>query len=45
MRSGERVEVDRGDILEELALVEDAEEVSTDEPTKTVSGDGEFGHG
>jgi hypothetical protein len=45
MRSGERVEVDRGDILEELALVEDAKEVSTDESTKTVSGDGESGHG
>ena len=37
MRSGERVEVDRGDILEKLALVEDADEVSTDESAKAVS--------
>jgi len=42
MWSCERVEVDRGDILEELALVEDAEEVSTDEPTEAVSSNGEF---
>jgi len=45
VRSGKCVEVDWGDVLKELALVEDADEVPTDEPTKAVSGDGEFGHG
>ena len=44
MRSGERVEVDWGDVLKELALVEDADEVPTDEPTKAVPGNGEFCH-
>lgn len=44
MRSGERVEVDRGDILEKLALVEDADEVSTDESAKAVSSNGELLH-
>ena len=44
MRSGERVEVDRGDVLEELALVEDADEVPADESAKTVSSNGEFRH-
>ena len=44
MRSGERVEVDRGDILEKLALVEDADEVSTDESAEAVSSNGELLH-
>jgi len=44
MRSGERVEVDRGDILKELALVEDADEVPTDESAEAVPSDGEFLH-
>ena len=42
MWSGERVEVDRGDVLEELALVEDADEVSTDESAEAVPSNGEF---
>ena len=42
MRSGKRVEVDWGDIVEKLALVEDADEVPADETTEAVSGDGEF---
>lgn len=45
MRGGEGVEVDWGDILEELALMEDADEVSADESTKTVSSDRELLHG
>lgn len=44
MRGRECVEVDRGDILEELALVKDADEVSADESTETISGDREFRH-
>ena len=44
MRSSKRVEVDRGDILEEFALVEDADEVSTDESAEAVSSNGEFLH-
>jgi len=42
--SGERVEVDRGDILEELVLVEDTDKVPTDESSETVSSNGEFLH-
>ena len=42
MRGGEGVEVDRGDIIEELALVEDTNNVPADESTETVSGNGEF---
>lgn len=44
MRSGKGVKVDRGDVLEELALVKDANHVSADESTKAVTGDGEFRH-
>ena len=44
MRGCKRVEVDWGDILEELALVEDADQVSADESTKTVSSNREFRH-
>ena len=44
MRGSERIEVDWGDGLEELALVEDADEVSADESAKTVSSNGEFRH-
>lgn len=44
MRSGEGVEVYRGNVLEELALVEDAYGVPADETTETVSGNGEFRH-
>lgn len=44
MRSCECVEVDRGDILEEFALVEDADEVSADETTEAVSGNRKLGH-
>ena len=33
MRSGEGVEVNRGDVIEELALVENPDEVPTDEST------------
>ena len=44
MRGSERIEVDWGDGLEELALVQDADEVSADESAKAVSGDGEFRH-
>jgi len=44
VRSGERVEVDRGNVLEELALMEDTNEVPTDESTETVSSDGELRH-
>jgi hypothetical protein len=44
MRSGEGVEVDRGDVLEKLALVEGADNVPADESTETVPGDGEFRH-
>ena len=45
MGSSEGVEVDRGDTLEEFALMEDPDEVSTDESTETVSSDREFRHG
>ena len=45
MRGSEGVEIDRGDTLEEFALMEDPDEVSTDESTKTVSSDREFRHG
>lgn len=44
MRSSEGVEVDWGNVFEELALVENADEVSTDESTKTVPSDGKFRH-
>lgn len=44
MGSGKGVEVYRGDVLEELALVEDTNGVSTDQSTKTVPGNGEFRH-
>lgn len=44
MRGSEGIEVDWGDILEELALVENADEVSADESTETVSSDREFRH-
>ena len=44
MRSSEGVEVDWGDVLEELALVENADEVSADESTKTVPSDRKFRH-
>lgn len=44
MGGGEGIEVDWGDVLEELALVENADKVSTDESTETVSSDGEFRH-
>ena len=44
MRGSEGVEVDWGDILEEFSLMEDPDEVSTDESTKTVSSNGEFRH-
>lgn len=44
MRGSERIEVDWGDGLEELALVEDADEVSADESAKTVSSNGESRH-
>ena len=36
MGGGEGIEVDWGDVLEELALVENADKVSTDESTETV---------
>ena len=42
MGGGERVEVDWGDVFEELALMEDADEVSADESAETVPSDGEF---
>jgi len=44
VRGSEGIEVDWGDILEELALVENADEVSADESTETVSSDREFRH-
>ena len=44
MRGGKRVEVDWSDVLEELALVQDTNEVSADKSAKAVSGDGEFRH-
>jgi hypothetical protein len=45
MRGSEGVEVDRGDRIEELALVEDADNVPTDESTETVPGDGKLCYG
>lgn len=44
MGSGEGVEVDRGDVLEELALVEDTNNIPTDEAAEAVSGDRELRH-
>lgn len=44
MRGGEGVEVDRGDVFEELALVEGADNVPADKPTEAVPGDGKFVH-
>ena len=44
MRGGEGVEVDRGDALEELALVENTENVPADESTEAVTGDRKFCH-
>lgn len=44
MRGGEGIEVDWGDILEEFALMEYSNEVSTDESTETVSSNREFRH-
>ena len=44
MGSGERVEIDWGDIVEKLALVEDADQVSTNESTKAVPSNGELCH-
>lgn len=45
MRGSEGVEVDWGDALEEFALMEDPDEVSTDEPAEAVSSNREFRHG
>jgi hypothetical protein len=42
VRGSEGVEVDWGDTLEEFALMEDPDEVSTDESTKAVSSNGEL---
>lgn len=44
MRCGEGIEVDWDNLLEELALMQDADSVSTYETTKAVSGNGKLGY-